>query len=154
MFTDFRYSACVQYSIPVKPHSRLLITKICHIFIIPQKIRSIPRYNIINQSDESSLLSVRFSANDLFFSEANPQGVPTAMVLITVKLYNMSQGKALADTAVLNLSIFKETGKQEYIYNVPLKVEKGTEYLAEIKILDRLRLLVAQAFVQFNTLSV
>ena len=35
-----------------------------------------PRYNIINQSDESSVLSVRFSVNDLFFSEANPQGVP------------------------------------------------------------------------------
>ena len=85
-------------------------------------------------------LSVRFSSSDLFFSEANPQGVPTALVLLTVKLYSMSQGKALADTAVLNLNIVKETGKQEYVYEIPLKVEKGTEYLAEVKILDRLRL--------------
>jgi GWxTD domain-containing protein len=113
-----------------------------------------PRYNIINQSDESSLLSIRFSLNDLFFSEANAEGVPKAMVLVTVKLYNMSQGKTLADTSVINLSIIKEAGKQEYIYDIPLKVEKGTEYLGEIKILDRLRLSVAQAFVQFNTLSV
>jgi GWxTD domain-containing protein len=112
-----------------------------------------PRYNVINKTDESSELSVRFSTNDLFFSEANPQGVPTAMVIITVKLYRMSQGKALADTAVLDLSIVKETGKQEYVYNLPLKVEKGVEYLAEVKILDRLRLLVTQDFVQFNTLS-
>ena len=119
----------------------------------PTKSPINPRYNIINQTDESSELSVRFSTNDLFFSEANPQGLPTAMILFTVKLYSMSQGKTLADTAVLNLSIVKDTAKQEYIFNIPLKVEKNLEYLAEIKILDRLRLIVAQDFVQFNTLS-
>ena len=119
----------------------------------PTKSPINPRYNINNQTDESSVLSIRFSNSDLFFSEANPQGVPTAMVLITVKLFSMSQGKELVDTAVLNLSIIKETGKQEYVYNLPLKVEKSTEYLAEVKILDRLRLIVTQSFVQFNTLS-
>jgi GWxTD domain-containing protein len=119
----------------------------------PTKSPINPLYYINNQTDESSELSVRFSKSDLFFSEANPQGVPTAMVLITVKLFNMSQGKALTDTVVLNLSIIKEAGRQEYIYNVPLKVEKGNDYLAEVKILDRLRLLVTQSFVHFNTLS-
>jgi GWxTD domain-containing protein len=119
----------------------------------PTKSPINPRYSIINQTDESSELSVRFSTSDLLFSEANPVGVATAMVLVTVKLYNMSQGRAIADTAVLNLSIVKEVGKQEYIYKLPLKVDKGTEYLAEVKILDRLRLLVTQSFIQFNTLS-
>lgn len=119
----------------------------------PTKSPINPRYNVVNQTDESSVLSVRFSTSDLFFSEANPQGVPTAAVLLTVKLYSMSQGKTLADTAVLNLSIVKVTGKQEYIFSIPLKVEKSAEYLVEIKILDRLRLIVAQDFVQFNTLS-
>jgi GWxTD domain-containing protein len=119
----------------------------------PTKSPINPRFNVINQTDESSELSVRFSTGDLFFSEANPQAVATAMVLITVKLFSMSRGKALADTAVLNLNIIKEAGKQEYVFNVPLNVEKGNEYLAEVKILDRLRLLVAQSFVQFNTLS-
>ncbi|MGA2407472.1 MAG: GWxTD domain-containing protein [Bacteroidales bacterium] len=119
----------------------------------PTKSPINPRYNVINQSDDSSLLSIRFPANDLFFSEANPQAVPIASVLLTVKLFSLNQGKVLADTAVLNLSIVKETGKREYIYNVSLKVEKGTDYLAEIKILDKLRLLVSQSFVQFNTLS-
>jgi len=119
----------------------------------PTKSPINPQYNVINKSDESSVLSVRFSMNDLFFSEANPQGVPTALVLLTVKLYSISQGRTLADTAVLDLNIVKEAGKQEYIYEVPLKVEKGTEYLAEIKVLDRLRLHVAQAFFLFNTLS-
>src|SRR5450759_989312 len=119
----------------------------------PTKSPINPQYNVINKSDELSVLSVRFSMNDLFFSEANPQGVPTALVLLTVKLYSISQGRTLADTAVLDLNIVKEAGKQEYIYEVPLKVEKGTEYLAEIKVLDRLRLQVAQAFFLFNTLS-
>jgi len=112
-----------------------------------------PLYSISNQSDESSVLSIKFPVNDLYFSEANPQGVPTALVLITVKLYNISQGKLLADTAVYNLSIVRETGRLEYIYKVPLKVEKSTDYLAEIKILDRLRLKVVQAFISFNTMS-
>ncbi len=119
----------------------------------PTKTPINPLYNVINQTDESSTLSVRFSTGDLFFSEANPQGVPTASVLLTVKLYNLTQGKALADTTALDLSIVKDSGKVAYIYNVPLKVEKGIEYLAEIKVLDRLRLLVSQDFVQFNTLS-
>lgn len=112
-----------------------------------------PQYNIINKTDELSELSVRFSTSDLFFSEANPQGVATASILITVKLYSISQGKALADATVLDLSIVKDSGRQEYVYNLPLKVEKGVEYVAEVKILDRLRLIVAQDFVEFNTLS-
>jgi GWxTD domain-containing protein len=112
-----------------------------------------PRYNILNQSDELSVLSVKFFANDLFFSEANPQGVPTSQMLISAKLFNISQGKVLADTAVYNLSIVRERGRTEYVYNLPLKVEKGFEYIVELKILDRLRLQVIQAFVPFNTLS-
>jgi GWxTD domain-containing protein len=80
-------------------------------------------------------------------------GVPEAQILFTVKLYRMNQDRVLADTISLNLDIVKAAGSQEYVYNVPLKVEKGNEYLAEIKILDRVRLLVSQAFIQFNTLS-
>jgi len=112
-----------------------------------------PRYVIINRSDESSALAVKFFTNDLFFSEANPEGVPTAVVMVTVKLFNLSQGKLLVDTAVLNLSIVKEEGRPEYIYSMPMKVSKGNEYIAEVKILDRLRLIVVHAFVPFNTLS-
>lgn len=112
-----------------------------------------PRYSVYNQSDETSVLSVKFFATDLFFSEANPQGVPMAMMLVNVKLYNISQGKMLTDTATLNLNIVKEKGKLDYIYNLSLNVEKGIEYIAEIKILDKLRLLVIHAFVPFNTLS-
>jgi GWxTD domain-containing protein len=112
-----------------------------------------PAYNVNNQTDNRSLLSIRFLTRDLFFSEANASGIPTAQVLISVKLFNISQAKILVDTAVYNLSIIKEAGKGEYVYNIPLSVEKGMEYMSEIRILDRLRLKVVQAFVPFNTLS-
>lgn len=119
----------------------------------PTKSPVNPSYNITNETDESSVLSIRFSSNDLFFSEANAQGISTARILLTVKLYEMKDERALADTVSLNLSIHKESGKRAYIYEVPLKVSPGTAYVAEVKILDRLRLIVAQDFVQFNTLS-
>jgi GWxTD domain-containing protein len=119
----------------------------------PTKSPVNPLYNIINQSDESSVLSIRFANSDLFFSEANPQGVPTALVMVNVKLFNMKERKSIVDTATLNLSIVKVNSAQDYIYDVPLKVEKGNEYVIEVKILDRLRLLTSQAFVQFNTVS-
>ena len=119
----------------------------------PTKNPITPRYNIINQSDESSVLSVKFFDGDLFFSEANPQGVPTSMLLVTVKLFNISQGRLLSDTAVYNINIVKQEGRPEYVYSIPLRVNKGNEYMAEVRILDRLRLKVVQAFVPFNTLS-
>jgi len=144
VFTVFSSCKITQQSVDTKDLSYLYN---------PTKNPINPRYNIINQSDESSTLSVRFSTNDLYFSEANPQGVPTSMILVTVKLFNISQGILLTDTIVYNLNIRKQVGKQEYIYYIPLKVNKGTEYMTEIKILDKIRLSVSQAFVPFNTLN-
>lgn len=112
-----------------------------------------PRYGVINQSDQISVLSVKFFNSDLFFSEANPRGVPMAMMFISVKLYNISQGRTLQDTAFYNLEIVKEQSKDEYLYSIPLKVEKGFEYVAEVKIMDKIRQQIIQAFVPFNTLS-
>ena len=112
-----------------------------------------PRYNIFNTSDISSEFSVKFFTNELFFSEANPRGVPIASIKIAVKLFNISNGKVLADTAVSDIKIIKEKGKPEYVYTLPLTVEKDNEYVAEVKILDKLRLIVVQSFVPFNTVS-
>lgn len=112
-----------------------------------------PRYNIVNESDDRSVLSVKFFTSDLFFSEANERGLPTALMQLNIKLLNVTEGLTLADTSILNLSILKDAGRQEYIYRIPLQVKQGNEYIAEIKILDRLRLSVVQAFVPFNTVS-
>ena len=119
----------------------------------PIKVPLNPRFNIYNESDDRSQLSVKFFDADLFFSEANPQGIPLASILLTIKLFDISQGKTLADTTSSSLSIAKEKGKQEYLYYFPLEVEQGHNYMAEIKILDRLRFKVAQSFVPFNTIS-
>jgi GWxTD domain-containing protein len=112
-----------------------------------------PRYHITNLSDNQSNLAIKFFAGELFFSEANPTGLPTASMVVTVKLFNTTRGMALIDTAYYNLNIVKDAGKQEYVYDIPLRVKEELEYVAEVKILDRLRSLVIQAFVPFNTIS-
>jgi len=112
-----------------------------------------PRYGVINQSDQVSVLSVKFFNSDLYFNEANPKGVLMAMNTVSVHLFNVSQGKTLVDTANLKLDIVKEEKRDEYLYDIPLKTERGFEYVAEIKIVDRIRLVTVQAFVSFNTTS-
>lgn len=119
----------------------------------PTKNPITPKYYISNVSDEKSVLAIKFFSSELFFSEANAQGVPIASMLVTVKLFNTSQGRVIADTAVYNLNITKVEGKTDYIYNVPLRVNSGLEYIAEVKILDKLRSLVVQEFIPFNTLT-
>ena len=64
----------------------------------PTKSPINPSYNVVNQSDNSSVLSIRFSMSDLFFSEANAQGISTSRIMLTVKLYDMKGQRALADT--------------------------------------------------------
>lgn len=119
----------------------------------PTKSSIKPRYSVFNQSDANSVLSVRFSPSELFFSEANPLGVAMAQILINVKLYDITNGRILADTAELNAEIIKEASAREYVYKLPLKVTHGSKYMAEVKLLDRLRLEVIQSFVPFNTIS-
>lgn len=119
----------------------------------PTKSPLKPRFNVVNESESSSLLSVKFFSSDLFFSEANPKGVPMAQLIISVRLHNTTGGGTLADTAYNTINIVREESMKEYVYKIPLKVEPQVEYMAEVKILDRLRLQVVQSFVPFNTLS-
>ncbi len=119
----------------------------------PTKNLFSPRYSVFNETDERSMLSVRFFNSDLYFSEANPQGIPTAQILISVKVYDTGRGRILADTAASYLSIIKDTTRQEYVYSIPMKVEAGGDYMTEVKVLDRIRMQVVQAFVPFSTLT-
>ena len=112
-----------------------------------------PRYSVLNESDESTVLSVKFIASDLFFSQANPQNVPMAQLLVTAKLYNRTGGMVLADTAYQELNFVKNDKSTEYSTKLPIKVVQGNEYIIEVKTLDRLRMEVVQAFIPFNTLS-
>lgn len=119
----------------------------------PLKTRINPRYSIFNESDNRSLLGVKFFTGDLFFSEANPAGVPMARIYIYVRLYNTTFGRVITDTAYYDIDIVKDPNKEEYLYKVPLKVQKGMEYVCEVKIYDKLRDFMIQAFVPFNTTS-
>jgi GWxTD domain-containing protein len=119
----------------------------------PVKSSLNPRYGIFNQSDNNSVLSVKFFKNDLYFNEANPKGVPMALLYVSVQVFNLSQGKTLVDTAFYNLDIVREESRQEYLYHIPLKVESGFDYVAEIKVLDRIRKAMTHSFVPFSTRS-
>jgi GWxTD domain-containing protein len=120
----------------------------------PLKTPINPRYSVFNESDNRSVLSIKFFSTDLYFNQANPSGMSMALITVGVRLYNLTQGLALADTALYNFDITKDKSKLEYLYKIPLNVEKGCEYMAEIKIMDNIRLLMVQAFVPFNTVSV
>jgi len=117
----------------------------------PTKSSIKPRFSLFNETDASSVLSVRLFASELLFTEANPRGIPMAQLLITVKLYNITNGRVLADTVFLDADVVKETSRQEYVYKLPLRVEQGADYIAEVKLLDQLRVEVIQSFVTFNT---
>jgi GWxTD domain-containing protein len=119
----------------------------------PLKTPINPRYSVFNETDVSSVLSVKFFSTDLYFNEANSSGTPMALITVLVKVYNLSQGMVLADTALYNLDITKDKSKLEYLYKIPMKVEKGNEYMADIKIMDNIRQMMVQAFVPFNTVS-
>lgn len=119
----------------------------------PTKSPIKPRYNIVNHGDENSVLSVKFFAAELFFSEANPQGVPMAQLVISARLHNVTAGGILADTAYSSLNIVKKESVPDYVFRISFRVEPGNEYMAELKILDKLRMQIVQAFIPFNTLS-
>ena len=90
----------------------------------PTKSSFRPGFSVFNESPSRSVLTVRFPASSLFFSEANPKGIPTAQLLVTVKLFNISAGRLLTDTAFVDLNIIREEGRQDYLYKLPLKVER------------------------------
>ena len=113
-----------------------------------------PSYAVNTFSNESATLAARFFAHNLFFSEANPAGVPTAMIAINIKLYKVIQGtRILADTINYDINIIRDRQKTEYSFNIPIKTEGASQYVAEIRTLDRLRNIISQTFVPFNTLS-
>lgn len=119
----------------------------------PLKTRINPRVGVLNESDNRSVLTVKFFANELFFSEANPAGVPMARMYIIARLYNMSFGRTVADTAFFEFDIIKAPDREEYIYKIPVKVQKGMEYICEVKIYDKIRDFAVQSFVPFSTLN-
>ncbi len=112
-----------------------------------------PRYRIFNDNQNTSTLSVKLSTGDLFFSEANPEGVPRAQMAIFYRLYNLSQGSIAVDTSMVNIPITKKEGQRDYIFSLPVEAEAGSDYEIEILLKDLLRNITVQAHLPFDKKS-
>ena len=109
-----------------------------------------PFVSVYNEDAESSLLNVSIRRGELYFSEANPQGVAMASLLVSVRLFDNTLGGALADTATMKYDIRKDEVGAEYSARIPLKTYEGNAYSAEIKIIDLIRQRTQQIFIDFE----
>ena len=63
-----------------------------------------PFISLYNEGDETTLMSISIRRGELYFSEANPEGVPMASLLVSVRLFDNTMG-GLADTATYKYDI-------------------------------------------------
>jgi len=109
-----------------------------------------PYFSIFSEDAENVTLSVRLLRSEIYFSEANPEGIPMASILISVRLFDNSEGGGLADTTKLKFDLPREQVAGEFVCRIPLKAPEGKSYTAEIKIIDLLRQRTVQSFVDFE----
>ncbi len=109
-----------------------------------------PYIRVTDEDAETSVLAISIRRNELYFSEANPEGVPMASMLVSVRLFNNSLGGVLADTSLNKYSILREQVGGEYVFRIPLKTNEGNSYTAEIKVIDLIRQRTLQTFVDFE----
>lgn len=109
-----------------------------------------PYYSIYSQDASTSVLSIRIRRNELYFNEANPQGVPMASIYVSVKLYDNTLGGELADTAAIRYDIRRDEISGEYVCKLLLTAYQGKWYSAEVKIIDLIRQRTVQSFVDFE----
>ena len=149
--TTIIVTVCLSSCVTPQP---LIDTKdLSHIYN-PTRSFFTPSYSISTLPDESAMLSIRLFERNMFFSEANPAGVPTAIISISANLYKIMQGaRILTDTITYDISVVKDPQKVEYVFDIPLKTESASQYLVEVKVIDRLRILTSQTFLTFNNLS-
>ena len=109
-----------------------------------------PRYRVFNDNDETSTLSIKLFSNDLYFSEANEEGVPIASLVVFYRLYNLSQGRVAIDTSLTRLRIRKDKNRREYTYNFNLNAPFGSKYEIELLLRDAIRNKSIQAHIPFD----
>jgi len=109
-----------------------------------------PFITVFDEGAETSVLSISIRRAELYFSEANPEGVPMASMLVSVRLFDNTLGGSLADTAVYKYDISRDQVGGEYVFRVPLKTSVGNAYTAEIKIIDLVRQRTLQTFIDFE----
>jgi len=112
-----------------------------------------PRFQIYNSSDDLSELTIKFFTNDLYFSEANPEGVPRAELLVIYRLYDMSQGRIAVDTGFYNINVRRDQQNRQYTYTIPMRASAGSKYEAELVIRDLIRNNRIQTHLPFDKTS-
>ncbi len=112
-----------------------------------------PQFKVITYSDNDAVLMIRLSSNDILFSQANETGTPQALIEISTKLYETTNGMVLVDTSYSDLKVNINDQMSEYIFDIPLETESKNDYVIEIRILDKIRQTTHHSFVNFDTQS-
>lgn len=115
----------------------------------PTKNVFTPSITLYNEDAETTVLSLSIRRGELYFSEANTQGVPTASLLLTVRLFDQTLG-ALADTATYRYDLKREEIGGEYVFSIPLKAYEDKSYTVALKVIDLIRQRTLQTFVDFE----
>lgn len=109
-----------------------------------------PAVSVYDEGSETSLMTISIRRGELYFSEANPEGVAMASVLVSVRLFDNTMGGVLADTSNFKYDIRKDEVLGEYSFRIPLKTSVGSAYTAEIKMIDLIRQRTQQTFIDFE----
>lgn len=109
-----------------------------------------PSVSLYNEDSETTVLSVSLRRDELYFSEANPEGVPKASILLSVKLFDQTLGGNLADTANYKYDLLREDVGGGYAFRIPLKAYDSISYTVALKIIDLIRQRTVQIFIDFD----
>lgn len=116
----------------------------------PLRSQAPPVYRIFHQSDAVTELSLKFYAQNLNFSQANPEGISQASMVLMYRLFDISDGRVPIDTAMKNLSMPEQDGRRDYIFNIPLEAPAGSIYEVEIVLRDIIRNSRTQRYIRFD----
>ncbi|MDX9773776.1 MAG: GWxTD domain-containing protein [Bacteroidales bacterium] len=116
----------------------------------PSKNVYAPFITVYDEDATTSVITISIRRSEFYFSEANPEGVPIASMLISVRLRDNTSGGVLADTATYKYDLKREEIGGDYAFRVPLKTLDGNAYTAEIKIIDLIRQKTLQTFIDFE----
>lgn len=109
-----------------------------------------PDLSIYNEGSETTVLSIGILKSEFFFSQANPEGVPMATMLVSVRLFDNTLEGVLADTSTFKYDIRRDEINGEHVFRVPLRTYEGKSYTAEVKVIDLIRQRAVQTFVEFE----
>ena len=112
-----------------------------------------PRFKVTTYSDNDAVLMVKLFTNEMLFSQANETGIPQAMIEISTKLFEATNGMVLVDTSYSDMRINIDDKMSEYIFEIPLSTEAKNNYVIEIRILDKISQTTHHSYVYFDTQS-